>query len=109
MREDNLFSYLSLYKISTFDLLIEDSPPRILMPQTTHAFHFFLCYFYLKATNFWLLFDSIWGGNFLYGRLGQKTKSIKESMGRPTLGRPLPYKFCGDQDKMLKRGDKMIG
>ena len=73
MKEDNLFSYLSLYKISTFDLLIEDSPPRILVPQTTHAFLFLLYYFYLKAKNFLLLFDSIWGGNFLYGRLDHKT------------------------------------
>ena len=75
MREDNLFSYLSLYKISTFDLLIEDSPPRIMVPQTTHAILFLLFYFYLKAMtmNFWLLFDSIWVGNFLYGRLGKKT------------------------------------
>ena len=73
MREDNLFSYLSLYKISTFDLLIENSPPKILVPQTTHAFFFVLCYFYLKAMNFWLIFLIIWGGNFLYGRLGHKT------------------------------------
>ena len=52
IREDNLLSYLSLYKISTFDLLIEDSPPRIMVPQTTHAILFLLCYFHLKTINF---------------------------------------------------------
>ena len=35
--EDNLLSYLSLYKTSTFDLLIEEFPPRFLAPQTTHV------------------------------------------------------------------------
>ena len=46
IREDNLLSYLSLYKTSTFDLLIEDFPPRILAPQTTHVILLSLSYFY---------------------------------------------------------------
>ena len=52
IREDNLLSYLSLYKTSTFDLLIEDFLPRILAPQTIHAILFLLWFFCLKATNF---------------------------------------------------------
>ena len=46
IREDNLLSYLSLNKTSTFELLIEDFPPRILVPQTTHVIFLSLSYFY---------------------------------------------------------------
>ena len=46
IREDNLLSYLSLYKTSTFNLLIEEFPPRILVPQTTHIIFLSLSYFY---------------------------------------------------------------
>ena len=46
IREDNLLSYLSLYKTSTFDLLIEEFPSSILAPQTTHVILLSLSYFY---------------------------------------------------------------
>ena len=75
MREDNLFSYLSLYKISTFDLFIEDSPPRILVSQTPHAFLFLLCYFYQKSTNF---FD------FLFFSYGQHLFYTVDQVKRPS-------------------------
>ena len=41
----------SLYKTSTFDLLIEDFPPRILVPQTTHVILLSLSYFYHIKTQ----------------------------------------------------------
>ena len=51
IREDNLLSYLSLYKTSTFDLLIEKFFPKILAPQTTHVIFLSLSYFYHIKTQ----------------------------------------------------------
>ena len=51
IREDNLLSYLSLYKTSTFDLLIEEFSPKILIPQTTHVILLSLSYLYHIKTQ----------------------------------------------------------
>ena len=51
IREDNLLSYLSLNKTSTFDLLIEEFFLRILALQTTHVILLSLSYFYHIKTQ----------------------------------------------------------
>ena len=51
IREDNLLSYLSLYKTTTFDFLIEEFPPKILAPQTIHVILLSLSYFYHIKTQ----------------------------------------------------------